>query len=313
MDQITALMPVKNGIHYLPSAREEVSKNCRSTDQILIVDDNSTDGTLEFLHKWECEDKRVKVIHNNGNGLVDALNLGIKESKFPWIARFDVDDLYSSDRLEKQRRYLNKTVAAIFCDYQFVDHESRNLGIMPSPVTNDAIKLSLKFGRRTPHPGVIFNREMSITAGMYRSDEYPAEDLGLWIRLSKLGELISTPQVLLYYRVSPNSITSLKQREMVIKRNEIIQVSDLDHTCFLKFHSINQLLNSYRDYPNQKERSMHFLIELLSAVNTFKGATRKIKIRGIVFYKLLFYIGAQTVWQSLRERSKRKELRSRLS
>ena len=61
---ISILMPVKNGIEFLPQAKDMISKNCDVLDQIIVINDNSSDGSGEFLRNWAAEDSRVKVIDN---------------------------------------------------------------------------------------------------------------------------------------------------------------------------------------------------------------------------------------------------------
>jgi len=62
-------------MRFILSAKQQLSKTCRENDEILVVDDNSTDGTLRELQKWALEDSRVRVLSNVDQGLVAALNL----------------------------------------------------------------------------------------------------------------------------------------------------------------------------------------------------------------------------------------------
>ncbi len=196
---VTALLPVKNGMKYISRARRQVASTCRDKDEIIIVDDNSTDGTFAELERWASQDHRVRILKNPGDGLVSALNLGIRESTNKWIARFDVDDTYNFERIQKQSNMVQPNVVAVFSDYEVLRPSGKSLGVIPSPVDSDAVDVSLVSSRRTPHPSVLFLKDAVISVGGYLPQDFPAEDLSLWLRLSREGLLKSIPEVLLGY------------------------------------------------------------------------------------------------------------------
>ena len=118
---VTAIIPIKNGEQFILDSTRAVLENMRSTDEIIYINDNSTDRSLNMLREISKREKNIRVINNPGSGIVDALNFGIANSRNNWIARFDIDDLYSKERIEKQRKLISEGVAAIFCDYMFID------------------------------------------------------------------------------------------------------------------------------------------------------------------------------------------------
>lgn len=216
---VTILMPVKNGQEYLSQAIIDIEANLDINDEIIVVEDGSTDDTIKLLKSWKKTQQKLTVISTGGKGLVHALNLGISNSSYEWIARFDVDDRYEPNRINIQRKLINQDVAAIFCDYTFNSSNKKNLGWIPCAVTSEATTISLISSQRTPHPGVIFNKSAVQDAGMYVSGDYPAEDLSLWLRLSKLGKLIGSPEKLLHYSLNPVSVSS-RQRELALQTKE---------------------------------------------------------------------------------------------
>lgn len=213
---------------YLAQFRENINELVGSQDEIILVDDQSTDLTRNFIIDWSESDSRIVVLDNMNRGLVQALNLGLASAKNDWIARFDVDDCYHYQRLEKQRKLLLDNVSAVFCDYQFFSNHSANLGVSHSAIFPDAMVMSLCTGQRTPHPGVIFNKTKAFSVGSYSVHDFPAEDLSLWLRMARVGTLLSVPEVLLNYRISSTSVTanhkkiSLAQRKRLLRRNSIL-------------------------------------------------------------------------------------------
>ena len=222
---VTVLMPVKNGGAYLLSAIQNIEAMLSPLDEVVVIDDNSTDETPGMLRKWVDSNPQVRVMTNNGSGLVDALNMGISEARFEWIARVDVDDRYNPRRISVQKELIQNDVVAIFSDYELLYEGIHSLGKMHSAVFAPAVSVSLISSQRTAHPSVLFNRSAALSVGGYRKQDFPAEDLSLWLRVSRLGKLISSPEVLLHYRVGKNSISGTKRNEMqMMKQSHLRQI-----------------------------------------------------------------------------------------
>jgi glycosyltransferase involved in cell wall biosynthesis len=184
------------------------------SDEALVIDDDSTDETPLLLKKWADSNPQVRVMRNRGSGLVDALNMGLNEARFNWVARVDVDDQYNQGRLLVQRGLIRNDVVAIFSDYKLFFEGVNPLGTIHSAVFAPAVSISLISSQRTAHPSVLFSKRAAMSVGGYRKQDFPAEDLSLWLRISRLGKLISSPEVLLHYRVGGNSISGTRRDEM---------------------------------------------------------------------------------------------------
>jgi glycosyltransferase involved in cell wall biosynthesis len=118
-DGITLLVPIKNGEHYLDSFLKTLDSQCTDLDEILVINDHSVDRTCEILEMWSQKSaNHIRILTNCGQGLVDALNFGISQANKAWIARYDCDDFYATNRLEVQRRAIADGVVAVFCDYE---------------------------------------------------------------------------------------------------------------------------------------------------------------------------------------------------
>lgn len=242
LNPVSILLPVRNGLKFLDKAKESLNQNCSNTDEILIINDGSDDGSENYLKKWKSEDKRVSVIQGGGNGLVNALNLGLKAANNNWIARVDVDDTYSPERLRIQKQLITDDVVAIFSDYKFVGIQGANLGVIPSAIFAPAVSISLISSQRTPHPSVMFNRNAVLSVGGYRINDFPAEDLSLWLRLSRVGELTSAPSILLNYSLSPGSISLTNRESMHKKKKQLITEIGVNES------DVSKLLNNWEDY-----------------------------------------------------------------
>lgn len=221
-NRISCVMPVKNGEAHLGILIPEILAMLQSEDELIFVNDGSTDKTSKIIESYMLEDERIKLIQTRGVGLVSALNLGVSESVNPWIARFDADDLFDPSRLSIQRLLIADSVAVVFSDYSFMSHSGHYLGTVRSAISPSATLLSLISGQRTPHPVSLINRELLLASGGYLLGEYPVEDLGLWLRLSNYGDLVSTPTILLKYRLTRTSVSKLNREKQLRKKNELI-------------------------------------------------------------------------------------------
>lgn len=260
---VTALLPIKNGQSWIPRIAANLRRCLEDEDQLVIIDDHSSDDSWSVLSKLHFDFEYV-LYSNPGEGLVSALNFGIEIAKHEWIARFDVDDSYPENRLEMQFSHFTESTVAIFGDYLIVDSFSNNLGLIPSPVFSGATALSLIHSDRTAHPSAIFRKSCAIDAGLYREGDFPSEDLSLWIRLAKIGELISVPESVLTYTLHPKSISASRYNEAKYRSRELIDsLFILDDFVGTIEKDFNFYLKSYQKMRSSNERKFLFLRDLL--------------------------------------------------
>lgn len=211
-EPVSVLMPVRDGASHVESTLSELVAGLGPDDEVLAVDDGSTDTTPQILTAWASRDARVRVITTAGIGLVDALNLGMRESTHGWIARADADDRYPSNRLALQIDALGPGVALVTGDYRLIPAQGAST-FLPCALDHPFVALSLINPQRIPHPGVMLNRDAVIAAGGYRKEDFPAEDLGLWLRLSSEGDFVGVPGVVVDWAMAPGSVSHSRQAE----------------------------------------------------------------------------------------------------
>ena len=222
-NSISALLPVRDGEKYLDELIPSVLRMLRPDDNFIIIDDGSMDATDTIILKYEKQDARVVRITTPGIGLVNSLNLGVEKSDKPWVARFDVDDLYVSSRLEDQRNLISPEVAIIFSDYGFITKKGLPLGTVYSGVLPTPTLLSLILSQRTAHPSALINRKLLIKVGGYSNLDFPVEDLSLWFKISQYGKLVTSPKKLLYYRLHGASISARNRIVQISKKNTLVK------------------------------------------------------------------------------------------
>lgn len=262
---ITAILPVKNGAQWVNRSLTNIIRNLQPTDELIIIDDGSIDDTEELI-KVFGESFPLMMVKNPGSGLVDALNYGIKLSNNEWVARFDIDDVYDETRIQQQRALITSESSAIFSDYTIRSSEGVHLGRIPSAVFHGAISASLINSQRTPHPSALFSKMKFNLVGGYRSQDFPAEDLSLWIRLSKVGSLASVPFPLLRYTLHTQSVSAVnyqlaKEKHLALFREFEFGPREAQGS----FATLESNLQEYLNFPDSQLRSAMLLGDLYKA------------------------------------------------
>jgi glycosyltransferase involved in cell wall biosynthesis len=258
------LVPIYNGAAYIQRGLQSIISSARDIDEILIINDGSSDMSESEFTKVAEIDNRIRIFNRAHFGLVSTLNFGISECRNDLIARADIDDTYYANRIQTQLDFMvqNPSCAAVFSDYEIVGSNGKDLGVIPSPVSPIATKLSLLLPRRTAHPSVMFRKSMVGHVGGYHEVDYPAEDLGLWIRLSKEYDLASIPEVLVRYTVHQSSITSQNRDLMRIKTNLLVTEILRDFELKMIEEEAVHLWDRYAMSPYSTERKLLHLMDL---------------------------------------------------
>lgn len=207
---ISVIMPVWNGERHLREAMESILGQTERDFEFLIIDDGSTDSTVEIIGSYQ--DARIRLIRQEHEGIVVALNRGVREAKAEWIARMDADDISYPQRFERQLAAVRSRPDAVLCHTQIhIMGEARYVTPAGRFVRGEALtQLRLCYQSAIVHPTVMFRKDAFLAAGGYLEEERHAEDFGLWGRLVKSGPVIGIPDALLDFRVHQGSISKQK-------------------------------------------------------------------------------------------------------
>lgn len=307
---ITALLPIKNGAQWIPRIVSNLRACLEPSDQLIIVDDHSTDDSWEILSKLDFKFE-FTLCSNPGRGLVAALNQGICLAKHSWIARFDVDDEYPRERLDLQLSGVEDSTVAIFGDYLFVNALGENLGLIPSPIFPLSTALSLVHSDRTAHPSAVIRKSAAIEVGLYREKDFPSEDLSLWIRLLQVGDLTTVPHPVLKYTLHKNSVSSSRYYEAKARSEELINsMLDFKGLALKVEKEFTNYIKAYSKINLGRERMILFLRDLLGKA-TFSRFTLLFKVRLISYglFQLLFpftllYLSRLYIHQKRRQKTR---------
>ena len=276
----TILLPLFNGSAFLTRAITNLCEIAGPEDEILIIDDGSVDISNQEIESLCKNDARIVLHKREHRGLVETLNYGIRVASHELIARADVDDIYEKNRIQLQVEYLenNLEISAVFSDYLMVSHSGAHLGIFPGPISPELTSFSLFSSQRTPHPSVMYRKSMVLSVGGYLLEDFPAEDLALWIRLVKVSKIGSIPQSLLKYTIHSSSITRTNQELMKRKSLTLRKQYGLSGDFTEILNSASNLLIEYRGTAHRNLRILFFLEDLVN----FNHITNNVRRRRIL-------------------------------
>lgn len=210
-ERVTWLIPVKNGMPYLPETLASIEAQTYNNWEVLVWDNGSTDGTLEELEKWIPSRLAGRVITNEPYGVGGSLARMVEECKTELCARIDADDINVSQRLEHQVSYLaaNPDVAVVGGNMHLINSQGEVSDQQCTPHRHhDDIVHMLMFTNGMAHPSVMFRRSAILHVGNYR-ELSGVEDYDLWLRVATQYRLANLDLPLVYYRVHSRSTTQL--------------------------------------------------------------------------------------------------------
>jgi glycosyltransferase involved in cell wall biosynthesis len=262
--KVSVLMSVYNGGSFLKAAIESILNQSYQDYEFLIVDDASTDGSLDIIRSFE--DDRIVVIENSQNcGLIYSLNIGLKIAKGTYIARQDADDISYPERLAKVVEYLdaNADVGLVGTSIRLIDSSGSKITNWSNPKSAYANIWLLFFNTCVFHPTSIFDRALALSVGGYSSEYKYAEDYKLWSDIAKSKAINNLDQILLDYRVHNDAVSSLNNKEQSDVRyrissenikNFLGEVLDSE-SAINEFQVLSKVLNT----PSYKQSKQYIL------------------------------------------------------
>lgn len=205
---VTVQMPVFNGEDYLEDAIESILNQTYKDFEFIIINDGSTDGSLNIINRYAHSDARIHVISRQNHGLGRTQHQLVQLAQGEYIAQMDQDDISLPNRLELQVEFLesNPKVAVIGGAYQLIDCSDRYITTLQMPLTNHEIQSHILAGHcAIAHPAAMMRSTHLKLVGGYNTRFNTAMDLDLWLRMGEFGELQNCSDVLLKYRLHDKS------------------------------------------------------------------------------------------------------------
>ncbi len=226
--RVSVIMGVYNAEPYLAAAIESILGQTFRDFEFIVVDDGSTDSSLQTLRRYAELDSRIRVRSWANAGHARALNEALSLASGEYIGRMDQDDISLPDRFERQVHFLDEHAecVAVGCRVLLIDPEGlpiRELCTLENHEDIDRFDLEDKRGTALAHPTLMMRRTVLIGIGAYRPDFELAEDVDLLLRLAEKGRLANMAEVLFHYRQHPGSSGYARSRKMWLANMAAVQ------------------------------------------------------------------------------------------
>ncbi len=200
-------MSVYNGENNLNASIESILKQTFKDFEFIIIDDGSTDNSLQIISEYASFDKRIAIIQHENLGLTKSLNIGIKKAKGTYIARQDADDISEINRFELQAKYLDQheNVILVGCDYNVIGDDDKHLVTIFS---SEIKSIEKKLRRTNPfcHGSIMFKRLIDGCPVHYNNYYVRSQDYDLICRMTDYGSIEILSEVLYNWRFSSTGI-----------------------------------------------------------------------------------------------------------
>lgn len=203
--KVSIVITCYNYAHFLDNCINSVLNQTFKSHEIILVDDGSTDNTNEIVQPY-IDNYGVKYIRQINQGQANAKNRGIFCSSGDLIAFLDADDIWESNKLEKQvPLFSNPEVGVVYSRCKHIDSEGRQLPIKISdkylePCRGEVSKF-LIYDNFIPFSSAIVKRGCLEHLGRFDEDLSMGIDWDLWLRLSTEYHFDFCDEHLLQYRV----------------------------------------------------------------------------------------------------------------
>jgi glycosyltransferase involved in cell wall biosynthesis len=182
MNKISVIIPTYNRAHVLSRAIDSVLAQSHAADEIIVVDDGSTDETVSLIKN---NYPQLNLISQSNKGVSAARNNGIKNSEGTWICLLDSDDSWQSDKLEKQIKAVTDNPEYLLChtnETWYRDGKVLNQGKKHEKRGGYIFHHCLPLCAISPS-SVMINKAIFDDIGLFDEALPACEDYDMWLRI----------------------------------------------------------------------------------------------------------------------------------
>lgn len=192
--EISIILPFFNAENTLEAAIKSILDQTFSDFELLLVDNNSDDNSFKLAQSWDEKDSRIRLLKEEKQGVANAMNYGLKNSRGKFIGRMDADDISLPHRLEKQIEYLNNNPQVDFVGskVKYVPHNKNTAGFQRFVDWTNSFSLSheIEINRFVEipiiNPTILFRRDLFEKHKGCIDGDFP-EDYDMQLRYLNVG------------------------------------------------------------------------------------------------------------------------------
>lgn len=197
MIQFSVIIPLYNKANYVRKTIESVLVQTYKEFEIIVVNDGSTDNSLEVI--GEINDPRIRIFSKENGGVSAARNYGIEKAQYEYIAFLDADDIWLPDYLETIKGMIEQyPQAGVFATGRTSVYPDRKIdrviSFLPKgeiAIFEDYVKSIMKKEMIQLWTGTVCTKkELFYKIGGFREGVKRGEDIDMWLRLSLISLII---------------------------------------------------------------------------------------------------------------------------
>ncbi|MBC7883027.1 MAG: glycosyltransferase [Anaerolineae bacterium] len=217
MPQVSVIIPAYNALKYLPETINSVLAQSFVDYEIIVVDDESTDGTAEWLRSRASG--YLHFYEQKNQGAAAARNTAIRHARGKYIAFLDADDLWEPTMLEQQVACLEEHPEAglVYTWMRVIDENGKPTGNLCRPKDEGFIWEQLVRTNNIYPSATMVRRGCFDTVGLFDPELPNVEDWDMWLRIANRYPVVVLREPLMLYRRHPNC-NSKKTSERVLLR-----------------------------------------------------------------------------------------------
>ncbi|MEO6133551.1 MAG: glycosyltransferase [Ginsengibacter sp.] len=232
--EVSVLMPAYNRESYIESSIKSILDQTFKNFELLVLDDGSTDGTIETILSFN--DPRIRLIRNEKNqGIAFSRNRLFEEARGLYYVLLDSDDIAMPNRIELQMKFLkeNKDTLLVGTPCIAIDQNGDYIKstwafLQKRPTDPMEIKATLLFRN------CFYQSSIMINAQLLRDEKYdlefpPFEDFEFWARLALTHNLVNMETPLIEYRFHPQNISHTTNEPFKFQLNNTIISREFIH------------------------------------------------------------------------------------
>jgi len=210
-------MPTYNGDRFVAQALESVRQQQREGIEVLVVDDGSTDQTLEIIHRYSAKLPLKLLTPGRIGNWVAATNIGLREAAGEWACFLHQDDLWLPGRLARLWPEMDGAAGSLIVhNARYVGPAGQTLCQWTCPFAAGLIapasfveRLLVQNFLAIPSP--LFRRRAVVDSGGLQEALWFSADWDLWLRLAALGPVRLIDEALCAFRIHPASQTAARR------------------------------------------------------------------------------------------------------
>lgn len=254
--KVSVVIPVYNREKYVGDAIDSILAQTFPDFELLVIDDGSTDGSVEIVRSYN--DPRLRLVCNETNlGVPKARNRGIQLARGEYLAFLDSDDWAYPERFAKQVTFLDNHLdyAAVGAWIVWMDEEGRSLRrVRRKPILPDEIAAQRLF-RQGIENSASMARTVVLREYGHREEYDLSEDFDLWSRIAAKNKLATLPEVLVRCRMHESRITReqghrRKDRRLTIYAAQLLALGVAFTDTDLERHFLLRSMRKQRFTPD---------------------------------------------------------------